>query len=82
MKEKLMDFCDVLNIPINKGNVKKVGIDIIFFHPRSEVLFLKEKLLNETCFQEELSAKLLEFLEAPHATTDVLLAEKEQVYYL
>ncbi|KAI9117974.1 hypothetical protein K1719_011116 [Acacia pycnantha] len=26
----------------------------------------------------ELSAKLLEFLESPHATTDVLLADKEQ----
>ncbi|XP_023007516.1 protein DEK-like isoform X2 [Cucurbita maxima] len=50
VKEKLVDFCDVLNIPINKTTVKK----------------------------EELSAKLLEFLESPHATTDVLLADKEQ----
>ncbi|TYJ98436.1 protein DEK [Cucumis melo var. makuwa] len=50
VKEKLVDFCDVLNIPINKASVKK----------------------------EELSAKLLEFLESPHATTDVLLADKEQ----
>ncbi|XP_062030151.1 DEK domain-containing chromatin-associated protein 1 [Rosa rugosa] len=50
VKEKLMDFCDVLNIQINKAGTKK----------------------------EELSAKLLEFLESPHATTDVLLAEKEQ----
>ncbi|XP_027332478.1 protein DEK-like isoform X2 [Abrus precatorius] len=50
VKEKLLDFCDVLNIQINKANVKK----------------------------EELSAKLLEFLESPHATTDILLAEKEQ----
>lgn len=32
-------------------------------------------------FQEELSAKLLEFLESPHATTDILLADKEQVLY-
>lgn len=50
IKEKLVDFCDVLNIPINKAIVRK----------------------------EELSAKLLEFLESPHATTDVLLADKEQ----
>ncbi|KAL2347067.1 hypothetical protein Fmac_001067 [Flemingia macrophylla] len=50
VKEKLLDFCDVLNIQINKTNVKK----------------------------EELSAKLLEFLESPHATTDILLADKEQ----
>lgn len=50
VKEKLLDFCDVLNIPINKAAVRK----------------------------EELSAKLLEFLESPHATTDVSLAEKEQ----
>ncbi|XP_030542284.1 DEK domain-containing chromatin-associated protein 1-like isoform X5 [Rhodamnia argentea] len=50
VKDKLIDFCDVLNIPINKAAVKK----------------------------EELSAKLLEFLESPHSTTDVLLADKEQ----
>ncbi|RZC17399.1 Protein DEK isoform B [Glycine soja] len=50
VKEKLLDFCDVLNIQINKTNMKK----------------------------EELSAKLLEFLESPHATTDILLADKEQ----
>jgi len=42
----------------------------------------KIKLLNETCFQEELSAKLLEYLESPHATTDIRLANKEQVYSL
>ncbi|KAK5833871.1 hypothetical protein PVK06_017737 [Gossypium arboreum] len=28
--------------------------------------------------KEEVTAKLLEFLESPHATTDVLLADKEQ----
>ncbi|KAG7023050.1 Protein DEK [Cucurbita argyrosperma subsp. argyrosperma] len=56
-KEKLVDFCDVLNIPINKTTVKKARI----YEPI-----------------EELSAKLLEFLESPHATTDVLLAEKDQ----
>ncbi|GMH31495.1 hypothetical protein Nepgr_033338 [Nepenthes gracilis] len=50
VKEKLLDLCDVLNIPINKANVKK----------------------------EDLSVKLLEFLESPHATTDLLLADKEQ----
>ncbi|PPR99509.1 hypothetical protein GOBAR_AA21154 [Gossypium barbadense] len=32
--------------------------------------------------KEEVTAKLLEFLESPHATTDVLLAEKEQVQML
>ncbi|XP_073525551.1 uncharacterized protein [Phyllobates terribilis] len=50
VKEKLLDFCDVLNIPVNKSSSKK----------------------------EDLSAKLLEFLQSPHATTDVLLADKEQ----
>ncbi|GLT69220.1 hypothetical protein SLA2020_413890 [Shorea laevis] len=50
VKEKLMDFCDVLNIPISRSGVKK----------------------------EELSVKLLEFLESPHVTTDILLADKEQ----
>ncbi|KAE8720166.1 DEK domain-containing chromatin associated protein, putative isoform 4 [Hibiscus syriacus] len=50
VKEKLVDFCDLLNIPITRATLRK----------------------------EELSAKLLEFLESPHATTDILLADKEQ----
>ncbi|KAL0380239.1 UNVERIFIED_CONTAM: hypothetical protein Sangu_0088200 [Sesamum angustifolium] len=50
VKEKLLDFCDVLNISVNKASVKK----------------------------EELSSKLLEFLESPHSTTDTLLADKEK----
>ncbi|KAJ6764261.1 DEK PROTEIN, partial [Salix koriyanagi] len=50
VKEKLMDFCDVLNITINRSVVKK----------------------------EELTVKILEFLESPHSTTDLLLADKEQ----
>ncbi|XP_073296721.1 DEK domain-containing chromatin-associated protein 1-like isoform X2 [Primulina huaijiensis] len=50
VKEKLLDFCDVLNIPVNKATIKK----------------------------EELSVKLLEFLESPHATTDTLLADKDK----
>ena len=29
--------------------------------------------------QEDIVAKLIDFLEAPHATTTVLLAEKEKV---
>ncbi|KAM7483475.1 hypothetical protein LguiB_008058 [Lonicera macranthoides] len=50
VKEKLLDFCDVLNIPINKATIKK----------------------------EDLSTKLLEFLESPHTTTDNLLSDKEK----
>ncbi|KAL8464296.1 hypothetical protein ACS0TY_033989 [Phlomoides rotata] len=54
VKEKLLDFCDVLNIRVSKATVKK----------------------------EELSAKLLEFLESPCATTDILLADKEMKHRL
>ncbi|KAI4319017.1 hypothetical protein MLD38_032667 [Melastoma candidum] len=50
VKDKLIDFCDVLNIPINKAVVRK----------------------------EDLSAKLLDFLESPQSTTDVVLFDKEQ----
>ncbi|PPR85746.1 hypothetical protein GOBAR_AA34948 [Gossypium barbadense] len=50
VKEKLVDFCDLLNIPFMRTSVRK----------------------------EEVTAKLLEFLESPHATTGVLLADKEQ----
>lgn len=38
--------------------------------------------MSEFYFQEELSAKLLEFLESPHSTTDTLLSEKEQVQFI
>ena len=31
--------------------------------------------------QEDIVAKLIDFLEAPHATTTILLAEKEKVTY-
>ncbi|XP_015164277.1 protein DEK-like isoform X2 [Solanum tuberosum] len=50
VKEKLLFFCDILNIPVSKSATKK----------------------------DELSVKLLDFLESPHSTTDSLLAEKEQ----
>lgn len=50
VKEKLLDFCDVLNIPVSRTSAKK----------------------------DELTVKLLEFLESPYSTTDSLLAEKEQ----
>ncbi|XP_011083610.1 uncharacterized protein LOC105166081 [Sesamum indicum] len=51
VKEKLLDFCDVLDISVNKATIKK----------------------------EELSLKLLEFLECPHAETETLLAEEKQL---
>ncbi|XP_019171184.1 PREDICTED: protein DEK-like [Ipomoea nil] len=49
VKEKLLDFCDVLNLPV-KSVTKK----------------------------EEVCLRLLEFLESPHATTDLLLADKKK----
>ena len=33
VKEKLVDFCNVLNIPINKTSKKKVSGGLKFFHP-------------------------------------------------
>ncbi|CAH9053123.1 unnamed protein product [Cuscuta europaea] len=50
VKEKLLDFCDILNVASIKSSSKK----------------------------EELTVRLLEFLESPHSTTDQLLAEKEK----
>ncbi|KAJ6847938.1 protein DEK-like isoform X1 [Iris pallida] len=49
-KDKLVDFCELLDILILKASTKK----------------------------EELTAKLLEFLESPHITRDVLLSEKDK----
>ncbi|XP_072990853.1 DEK domain-containing chromatin-associated protein 1-like [Typha latifolia] len=48
-KEKLLDFCDILDIHL-KATAKK----------------------------EEVSSKLLEFLESPYVTRDLVLAEKEE----
>ncbi|KAH1063714.1 hypothetical protein J1N35_028701 [Gossypium stocksii] len=45
---------------------------------KSEEEEVKDKE-NEEGSKEEVTAKLLEFLESPHATTDVLFADKEQV---
>nr|GMC53687.1 DNA ligase 1-like isoform X1 [Ipomoea batatas] len=50
VKEKLLEFCDILDIPVTKATSKK----------------------------EDVLVKLMEFLEAPHAMTSELLAEKEQ----
>eukprot|EP00268_Persea_americana_P017905 TRINITY_DN1874_c0_g1_i2.p1 TRINITY_DN1874_c0_g1~~TRINITY_DN1874_c0_g1_i2.p1 ORF type:complete len:767 (-),score=281.32 TRINITY_DN1874_c0_g1_i2:358-2658(-) len=50
VKDKLLEFCDVLDIPVVKTAARK----------------------------EDLVVKLLDFMVAPYATTDVLLAEKDQ----
>ncbi|XP_019199240.1 PREDICTED: factor of DNA methylation 4-like [Ipomoea nil] len=50
VKEKLLEICNILDIPIAKATSKK----------------------------EDVVVKLMEFLEAPHATTSELLAEKGQ----
>ncbi|THG21565.1 DNA ligase 1 isoform X2 [Camellia sinensis] len=50
IKEKLLEFCDVLDMPVTKANTRK----------------------------EDIVAKLIDFLVAPHALTTELLAEKEQ----
>ncbi|XP_010270234.1 PREDICTED: DNA ligase 1 [Nelumbo nucifera] len=49
VKEKLLEFCDVLDIHVAKATTRK----------------------------EDIVTKLIDFLAAPQATTDVLLAEKE-----
>ncbi|XP_019708007.1 DEK domain-containing chromatin-associated protein 1 isoform X1 [Elaeis guineensis] len=49
-KEKLLDFCELLDLHVLKATTKK----------------------------EEISAKLLEFLECPYVTRDVVLTEKEK----
>ncbi|KAF9588388.1 hypothetical protein IFM89_009403 [Coptis chinensis] len=49
VKEKLLEFCDVLDIHVTRATSRK----------------------------EDIVTKLLDFLEAPCATTDILLAEKE-----
>ncbi|MQL80654.1 hypothetical protein Taro_013092, partial [Colocasia esculenta] len=50
LKDKLLDFCDILDIPVSRAKAKK----------------------------EEISAKLLEFLESPHVTRDTVLAEEQK----
>uniref|UniRef100_A0A2P2LVT2 DEK-C domain-containing protein n=1 Tax=Rhizophora mucronata TaxID=61149 RepID=A0A2P2LVT2_RHIMU len=49
-KEKLLEFCDVLDIPIARATTRK----------------------------EDIVIKLIDFLVSPHATTTVLLAEREK----
>ncbi|PPS10204.1 hypothetical protein GOBAR_AA10435 [Gossypium barbadense] len=69
-KQELEKVVEYLKNPskfiINGANDKK-----------SEEEEVKDKE-NEEGSKEEVTAKLLEFLESPRATTDVLLADKEQ----
>ncbi|KAK1355100.1 hypothetical protein POM88_048356 [Heracleum sosnowskyi] len=50
VRDKLLLFCDILNLLVNKSCSKK----------------------------EDLSVKLLEFLESPHVTTEIFLADIEK----
>ncbi|KAE8723561.1 hypothetical protein F3Y22_tig00012370pilonHSYRG00179 [Hibiscus syriacus] len=52
-KEKLLEFCDVLDVPVMKA-------------------------MKATTRKEDIITKLIDFLVVPHATTTVLLAEKEK----
>lgn len=52
----------------------KYRMHIHFFHCMSLMLIFN-------LFQEDIIGKLIEFLIAPHATTTVLLAEKEKVHF-
>lgn len=49
------------------------------FHSLCRIFNRSLIFISELDLQEELSAKLLEFLESPHPTTDTLLSDKEQV---
>ncbi|OMO97820.1 Protein DEK [Corchorus capsularis] len=58
-------------------------LHMILFGKKAKPHSLKRNISQFSGFvwidnEEEASAKLLEFLESPHATTDILLAEKEQ----
>lgn len=53
-----------------------ISISAVYHHESHwEVVLIRSVL----CIQEDIVAKLIEFLEAPHATTNDLLADKEQV---
>lgn len=81
VKEKLLVFCDILNIPVSRSASKKACIINGFavccmLHYRVYLLII---IVAYFTLQDELSVKLLDFLESPHSTTESLLAEKEQV---
>ncbi|KAG5602589.1 hypothetical protein H5410_033959 [Solanum commersonii] len=79
VKEKLLFFCDILNIPVSKSATKKACIINVFGVCSIKKLYvLLIIIVAYFNLQDELSVKLLDFLESPHSTTDSLLAEKEQ----
>ncbi|KAG2301042.1 hypothetical protein Bca52824_029693 [Brassica carinata] len=74
IKEKLIFFCDVLDIPINRSNTKKVSINkmsLIY-------LFSLFNVLTFVLILSGRSVKVLEFLESPKASRDVILADQEK----
>ncbi|WMV35555.1 hypothetical protein MTR67_028940 [Solanum verrucosum] len=79
VKEKLLFFCDILNIPVSKSATKKACIINVFVVCSIKKIYvLLIIIVAYFNLQDELSVKLLDFLESPHSTTDSLLAEKEQ----
>ncbi|TYH87194.1 hypothetical protein ES332_D01G099800v1 [Gossypium tomentosum] len=63
VKEKLLEFCDMLDITSTRATARKEYNSCIEFDPATG---------------EDIIAKLIDFLEAPHATTAILLAEKDK----
>lgn len=99
-KDKLIEFCDVLDIQISRGHARKVChvVDILILVCNNDLLYgstvqIYNKILvlfwwrvwlwfnyvKKMTVQEDIVAKLIDFLEAPYATTEVLLSEKEKV---
>ena len=68
----------------NDGKFEEVDIEDDFLEDDGVAFeddgFGKQDVEDVLLLEEELSAKLLEYLESPHATTDIRLANKEQVY--
>lgn len=83
-KDRLLDLSDLLDVYTLRVHSKKVSCECcctFAFHLL--IITITPEFYDEiTCYisQEDISAKLMEFLESPHVTREVMLSEKVKVY--
>ena len=80
VKNKLLELCDILDIPIsNKSSTRKACLNK---NSLKNVLGRFNLLKYKVYLQGDISAKILYFLEFPHARTESSIADKTVVTLL
>lgn len=79
VKDTLLDLCDLFDLPVSKANTRKVsGFTSVVYYLMSKFTFSCNNFHDHNLLifllmlsQEDLVAKLLDFLVAPHPPTSI-----------